>query len=70
MKLLLNWFLCQGNYLNLIYMMSELSEVDNDDLKNILSARTIAMSMVVSMASLTMAQVILVLIHLTHYLIA
>ena len=51
-------------------MMSELSEVDNDDLKNILSARTIAMSMVVSMASLTMAQVMLVLKHLIHYLIA
>lgn len=38
-------------------MMSEMAEVDNDDLKSFLSVKTVAMSMVVSMASLTMAQV-------------
>jgi hypothetical protein len=38
-------------------MMNELPEVDNDDLKEILSIKTVAMSMVVSMASLTVAQV-------------
>jgi hypothetical protein len=44
--------------LNLLYMMSELPEVDNDDLKQILSVKTVVMSMVVSMASLTVAQVV------------
>jgi hypothetical protein len=42
-------------------MMTDLPEVDNDDLKGILDARTIAISMVVSMASLTVAQVLIIL---------
>lgn len=43
--------------MNLLYMMSELPEVDNDDLKQILSVKTVVMSMVVSMTALTVAQV-------------
>jgi len=39
-------------------MMSELPEVDNDDLTQILSVKTVTMSLVVSMASLTVAQVL------------
>ena len=37
--------------------MSDLPEVDDDDLKNILSVRTVVMSLVVSLVALTMAQV-------------
>jgi hypothetical protein len=46
-----------GNYLNLSYMMSGLPEVDNDDLKSILSIQTVVISSVGSLAALTMAQV-------------